>query len=396
MERSLVLLALVVHAGFGAPAPPAIGWPEIAVGGLLLSAIGLGPLACVFMGLRLGSPSAAPVSVAFAILFWVPLLRGAMRGWAPGDILRDAVPVGFLALSLLVGAMRNRVDARVLAAGLAVVGSGFALRYVAMATGLLGSAAPVLHLTYLPNDPAVLFAAVWLPLAAVDGGRRRALHGLVLLAAAGLCWFALILTLQRAALAAGAAVLGLELVRRSWRNPGLVPLLATMGGALWAAYGDMLSAAVTGLMLKTRLVGFNQHDAEIATTLRQFMASPAVILFGEGWGALVTTPAVPGTRVRFVHSFPLFLLLKAGLVGTAAAAAYLAARLEPLPALIGRSAATTAALPALGVALVLHTGFKTLDFGLLLALVALCAQERPSETQVRVGRAARPQVGSGY
>ena len=76
--------------------------------------------------------------------------------------------------------------------------------------------------------------------------------------------------------------------------------------------------------------------------------------------------------VSFTHTFATYVLVKAGLFGCLAMAAYLGSLVPPLLRLVRRDAALGAALlPPLALGLFVHTSFKYLCFGLVLSILVL-------------------------
>ena len=382
--------AALVYGLFGSPTPDAPGWPELAAGLCLVLAAGplAAPAAAAGAGLaaRTGPRWPLVAALAFALALWPALIRGLAAGWPAVAILRDLVPLLFLFLPLLVArrlaaALGTDGALRLAAGALALIGVAFAARYFAITglpVGWLGPAAPTDGLLYLPNSPAVLFAAVLLPLLAVERLARPAPDGwpaaLVLLAGGALCAAALAATLQRAALTAAAVAVALALARRAGDRPGLVLTAVAVGAAALAVEADWVGRLGGLLLWKSAVVGLNQHAAEIAVALEIAGRSPAHALFGAGWGTLLETPTVPGYRVGYLHALPLYLLAKAGVIGLLAVGLYLLALLPAFGRLwCGRPALAAAATAALPIGLLVQPSFKYLGFGLVLTVVALAA-----------------------
>lgn len=405
---TLLLAALVLYGLASSPAPNAPGLAEAAIAVCL--ALAVGPLGVVWAagGAGLvaastaawrdaGSPWLVPASLALLYLALVPSGRSMLEGWQLRAMLRDIVPLAYFFLPLLLAPVLtlrlsapdlNRA-ARVLAAGLVLAGLVFAARFLwitgAWAQGL-DSRVPTDGLLYLGNDPSVTFAALLLSCAGLSCLARPspARLALALLAAAGaaLCLTVLAVTLQRAALAAwlvGTGLYALGLCARHGAALVLLPLAAAVGW--WASAG--LPWQVLGLLAeKTRLVGFNQHDAEIVAALRAVGAEPARALFGAGWGALLDSPAVPTQKVTYFHALPLYLLAKAGALGMLAGLAYVGAVvLAGLRALPACPAPVLAALAPLAVGTLIQPSFKYLTYGACLLLLTLLAAAQAGATE---------------
>ena len=173
-----LIMALAVYGLFGVPAPGRLSWREFAVAGGLVLACGVMRPLLVGTGFMLVDPKARLHDVvgtaAFNYLLWVPLLRGTLSGTDAGDIVRDIIPLIFLFLPVLL-VPTDGASRRILVAGLAAVGVVFALRWwwPGMAFRQVGSFAMPEGDGYLLNSPTVLFAAVWLPLLALEKLERR-------------------------------------------------------------------------------------------------------------------------------------------------------------------------------------------------------------------------------
>jgi hypothetical protein len=375
-----LIVALAVYGLFGVPAPGRLSWREIAVGGGLVLASGVIRPLLVGTGFLLVDPKARLHDVVgtatFNYLLWVPLLRGALLGADAEDIVRDIIPLLFLFLPVLL-ASTDSASRRILVPGLAAVGVVFALRWwwPGVAFRQVGSFVMPEGDGYLLNSPAVLFAAIWLPLLALERLERRpgplsfALMPL-LCCAAVIAGSALAGAVHRAALMmAAVAVIGFA----AWQAPRkpLLPALLLAGLVVSALAGGQLAGTIQQVAWKTETYGLNERSAEAAAVLQQVGASLSDLLLGQGWGALVRSPAVGGMWVSYTHSFATYMLLKTGLIGCLATLAYILSMVPALLRLMRTDPSLAVALiPPLGLGLFAHTSFKYLCFGLL--LTALC------------------------
>ncbi|QJE72161.1 hypothetical protein HHL28_02730 [Aerophototrophica crusticola] len=379
-----LIAALMAYGAFCMPAPQGFGPAELAVALGLFAAIGPARLFALSSGLSLRRPGADMLDWVGSLTLLALLLLGGVRGialgWAERDILRDVVPLGFLFLPLLLGPLLACLTPRVLrrlAHAFALAGLLFALRWwgsQVMGIGPAGMAGPN-SADYLLNSATVPFAAVWLPLAGLRPALERPGRGGWVLAGLGLiaglaCLGALAEAVHRAALLLCLGALGIGFVAQGLLRPrlGLVLLLGLLAAS--SILGPVLLDALDLVARKTEAVGLNNRLAEVEAVLAQTGRSPVAFLLGDGWGALLSNPAVGYLRVSYTHSLASYLLLKVGAVGLVLVLAYLgllAGRI--LAAQARRPDLLLAAGPSLLLGLFLHTSFKFLCFGLLLALL---------------------------
>lgn len=398
-RASALFAALALYGLLSAPAPPEVRAVEAVIGALLVASLGLERPLAVATGHALRAPALAGWeavgALAFVWLLWAPLVRGLTLGWEVGAVLRDVVPLGYLFLPVLLVPLLKRGGpgaVRLLAAGLALAGVLFALRWWRHADwgfGAVGARAMADGLRYFLNAPSVLFAAVALPMAALGlaarGGWWRWGAAAALLVPAALCLGALAGAVHRMAL--GMALLGfLATVPWWWRRaPAAVLGGVLLIGAAVLLLGDTVAGALALVGEKNRLAGTNARIDEAIAVLEQVGRSLPAFLFGDGWGAQVANPAVGGWRVAYTHTLVSYALLKAGVLGLVAVVAYLAA-LAPVAWRLLRSnpPLAVAVLAPLSMALGVHTAFKYLDCGLLLTLMVLAAGETRTEEQRNV------------
>lgn len=366
--------AVGLYGFLGTPAPPGLRWIEIGIAGLLLVAAGLRwpVMAAAGRALRDGPGWAAVGTAALAWLTWVPLLRGVWQGWAPGDILRDVVPLFFLFLPLLLAPVLHRGGRRAgeaLCGALMLAGLLFALRWwrqQGWAFDEFGERTFGDGRTYLLNAPSVLVAAIGFPVLALRlaGWRSMAGWGAAILAgaAAAVCLAALAGAAHRMALGLAVAALAGVGVIHARRAPRLAMVVVLVVVAVSIPFHEAVFGALDRLVEKTRLAGANARIEEVEAVLRLVSASLPSVLFGEGWGALLVNPAVGEWRVSYTHTFASYTLLKTGVLGLAAIAAWLGSlaiparrlwRADPVLALV--------CLPPLLVPFGLHTSFNNVD-----------------------------------
>lgn len=388
-RAAMLFAALSLYGAASAPAPPEVGGVEAVIGLLLIAAVGIRRPIAVAAGQPLGASGTvrweAVGVMALLYLLWLPMLRGAWLGWEARDVVRDVVPLLYLFLPvLLVPLLRDAADGavRLLSGGLMVAGVAFAVRWwveMRWGFGAVGQRFMGDGPFYFLNSPSVLYAALGLPVSALDliraGGLRRWGLALLLLAGAALCLGALAGAVHRMAL--GLAVLAYGAIVAWWgrRAPWLLGAAVLAALLALGLFGDAIVGTVGQIGEKSRLVGGNARIAEALAALDRVGRSLPSLLLGDGWGALFENPSVGGWRVSYTHTLATYFLVKAGMAGVAALLAYLALLL-PLAFKLLRDdmPRACAVLPPLAVALGMHTSFKYLCCGVLLSLMVLMAE----------------------
>jgi len=388
------------------PAPPDPGLAEGLIGLLLVAAVGLTTALRVGSGASVwlaGTPRLEALgSACLLYLAWLPLLLGLGADNDPAQLIRDLIPLLYLFLPALLAARLARGDnpaaaaeaeaaRRWLSAALALAGVAFAGRWWQQhgwALGAIGHLALSDGPSYLANSLTVLFAAIHLPLAAAErllGHRprswRRRLADLalaVLLAAGGaLCLAALAGAVHRLSLVLAGLAFALYLLRRPTLLL-LLPLALLIGLSL---PGGLMTGTVDQVLEKSRLVGVNQRLDEAASVLARLSESPLTALFGCGWGASFSNPAVAGWHVGYTHALATYALLKTGIVGALVLGLWLAALAPSWWRLARRHGRLTLALtPCLITALGAQTSYKYLCFGLILTLMVVAGRPVPATT----------------
>lgn len=386
MVRAYAFMAgLLVYALFSAPTPDRIGIAEILVLAGLLVGIGVSGVMQT-AGLSVEEPAPRwhfPARLLLLFGLSVPLVTGLAQGHLFSLVLRDIIPFLFLLLPLFLSpSFINRVPlAKLFPYMLCLMGLIFVVRV--MASFAINVGAGHFPLGFMPdpgnlvNAPTVLFAALflsgtgglWLIESRTVPEALRA-GGCFLLALALLAGMAGIG--QRAHIGAWALTValwtGMLAVKRPlslWRI-GLV--LAVVSIALWPFATEIL----TGLAQKTSMVGLNNRAEEALAVWESFRDRPLALLFGQGWGASITSPAVGPYPVNYTHSLLTTYLLKTGLCGLVLVLAYLGMFAGGIWRILWAYpvAGLAVAAPFL-IDITLYASFKTLDFGLLLVLIAL-------------------------
>jgi hypothetical protein len=394
VQCAALCAAILVYALCGEPTPPVFGWPEMAVGVLLAVAVGFRSFARAVTPVRGDAHSFWFRAGQFFLLYGlsVPLVGAVIAGANPGNIARDIVPFLFMLLPVfMIDVVRDRVRWHfIVTACVVALGVIFAARVVAplvlASSGMDHAAQLGMNMSgqdprRLANAPSVLFAAMALLGAAGvmmtqrrNGGWINAnsmISAMVLSGLALIPLAAMALVLQRASLgllALGVAFwIGIGIVKKPRRM--VVPLLglAVLCLVVWVPLADV----VVGLVQKNVMVGANMRWQE-AAAVRDALHGIGAILFGNGWGATVKSPAVGDSVVTFTHNLGTTLWLKSGLIGVGLGLAYFGGLALALIRFLPIHPILAVALGApMVIDYVLYASFKSLDFGLILLLAAL-------------------------
>ncbi len=373
--RGLMLfLGLCVYGAFGSPTPERFGAVELIAGLALVVAIGFDGL---WGAVRFSSGQGVWVRGAQALLVYgliVGIGGAVVHGHDVQLLIRDVIAFGFLMLPLFL--YRSGAD-RFVVAGVLVIGILFALR-AAHAVFPFDLPLDGNALYYLGNSPCVLFAALFfMGLAAsrfAQGlGLRCVVPAVLFLALAGLAVLPMALTLQRASLAAVAVygVFAMGVVFLQAPKRALVLCILSLPLFIFGAYGfvDVISALKT----KTAVHGvMNMRVEEWQAVWAAISSSPFTLVFGQGWGASFSSPAVADIRVNYTHSLLSAMLLKTGLAGMILTIFYLGLLARMVLRAMKAEPLLAAALGApILIDVFLYAAYKSLDFGLVLSLIPL-------------------------
>lgn len=388
-----LLAALALYALWGSPTPDRPGVAELLIFILLAGAAGWSGLSVLWRdplpsGVQGGWIRAGQVLFCYGLV--VPVLGGLLRGQEPLAMIRDGAAFLFMLMPLFLWGVvaGDGRRTRMLTVAAVIVGMVFAVR----AAGPLLLArvgrddfAPYLRpddLAYFANAPTVLFAALmlwggagWWLYARYRGCGRVDISpwggGLVLAAAGAVPFAAMALAQQRvtimAVMAGLAFLLLVALVRRPYRAALLWGVAAFAVAAAW----PVLDGVFAALWAKTMAVGANNRWQEAAAVMAALDGDVAAVLWGKGWGALLQSPAVGEYPVNFTHNLLTAYWLKTGLCGVGLVLLYLGGLARFLWPLFWRWPVIALALAApLGVNMLLYASYKSLDFGIILLLLA--------------------------
>jgi len=219
----------------------------------------------------------------------------------------------------------------------------------------------------------MLFAAVYFPILLIETPGRNPrvwLQRALYFAAAFVCWGALSGMMMRGAIVLGILSLSLYAVRQ-WRRPGVPAIMGAVALAVIFFFHEPIARFMASLWEKTEAVGLNARDAEFAAIWKIQAAEPLAFLFGQGWGAVYSSPAVGGYFVNYSHSALGFYFLKTGVIGLMILGFYLFQIIWPLRKHLKANVSLLfAAAPPLILSFTLYTSYKFLGCGILLLLVS--------------------------
>lgn len=362
----MLYAAIILYCLLSSPTPDIMGWAEYGVGALLIIAVG-------FLGIGIMlSQDIESRTIQFQRLFIlfmisIPAVIGVINGHPTSDIIRDIIPILFLILPLCFYG-RNLDFLEVV---LTIGGALFALRYLAPFIPYLDFIPRDTSLLYLANSPLVPFAAIIGFYWAVDKNPSDLTKRLFGFAIAVICFAAMMAMLQRAPVILSAIACFVILGMQARNKPGQsVFIAAIIAACLYPIYPIIVDIGLN-LSEKTMTLGFNNRIEELSSAFAQ------TTWFGYGWGYEWQSPAVGGMWVRFTHNMVSYYALKAGIIGAIMAIGFIVMwvghgvkNMKHSPEII------IAILIPLVIHMTLYTGFKTLDFALLLTLLMLCPRNR--------------------
>lgn len=375
MKRLGFVVAVFLYAVFSSPTPDTPGMVEYAILALLLFS------ATAFVMPR--GRWTVPFLILLGYGVTVPLAVAVFAGNAGGDIMRDLVAFGALAVPVVFyGLFPADKDAqKILLALLLGVGMLFSVRYLVQAfrdLTSLGLTELDHHFLYLANSPLVAFAAGYLLLRGCFTEKRIVYAaGLVVLSLIPIA--AMVGMLQRATLAllalAWVGLLVHTIVKNPKRGTAVLGSCFIVMGVLWPLPGLVWES----LSNKTLQLGWNARGYEIAALLDSLDQNVVTAIFGTGWGSLVKSPAVGDLWVRFSHSLMTSLLWKTGWIGLVMGAGAIAAlTIDAVRRLRQDLVMATALVLPLLPALFLYGSYKSLCFGLLLLGLARLNGQAPA------------------
>ncbi len=377
-------LALLIYGFFGSPTPDSPGVAEGLIGICLAAAIGITGLSTFF---HFKSPQTKfLLSLQFLFLSGMigPIFSALYFGNDLGLILRDMAAFLFLGLPLFFSHRLSRHPAMVktLLAILILCGFVFSVRTLIPVFNIW---IPDGELLYLSNSPLVIFACVFLigrVWSMFEELRPDLISKTILyLGLVGIMLLAMLLDMQRATVGAVFLSLLVFIVFDLWVKPkkAMLPLflMCSLVFILW----PWMLGAVEGMALKTAQVGMNARISEATAVYATIQSDVVSLLFGRGWGAVFSSPAVAGLDVNFTHSWLTTIFLKGGVALTLPALFLVFAALYEIFLIFQRDRVLSMALAwAFLIPVFLYASHKSIDFGLILLMISVWRFLNPSWT----------------
>ncbi|EGG37099.1 MULTISPECIES: hypothetical protein [Paenibacillus] len=385
------ILALLIYAIFSAPFPANPGMTEVLIAALLVLFVSLPTGILVMSGgftlYRRYDTVPMPLHLGFFVLLWLGLLNGGViYRWDSTDILRDLIPCVYLFVPLLLLPAMNRSKFKwlsILPWLIAVMGVILSIRFymeVRISPLDIGKMYYFDNFLYLPYDPSVSFAGVFLTIMAVHTWKStnplRWLSSLAMLIGGFLALGSLMAVAQRAPLGLAALCFAVYFGVSSGRSiRKLIVIIVILIGAGILAQ-EQITSSFDLLLSKQVNYGANGKTDELAAVLQETSKSVYTLLLGIGWGGLFFDPTYM-SEVSFTHSAFTFFLLKGGVIGITVFLAYLSwiiwkclkrVNMQNLPYMLG------AGVPIM-IGLLFQPSFKTLSYGMLLTVLILKDKE---------------------
>ena len=372
-----LLVALILYATLSSPTPDNPSWVEVAIAGLLLGSLGASGF---FQGLKniLSHKKTSSWNIAgYGLLCYgliVPTLLALYHAVSFQVFIRDIIAFGFLCVPIfLVPFLSHSTTRQNLFAKLIIfIGLAFALRVVFLDFSFFTKADELL---YLANSPLVLLAALYCVLCLGDKiSNLKSLYDVKWLVIYGalalLPMLAMYIDFQRASfLAIGLAAFGFGGLM-FFKTPVKTILPAGLLLILLVMFLPYFQIVLESIVTKTSKVGLNMRYQEAMAVWSVVSYNPFSLLFGLGWGAEFSSPAVGMLNVGYTHSLLTYIFLKAGLIALGLTLFYLFFIFQKAIKLIFvNSVWGNALIWPLVIPVILYASYKSLDFGLIMTLI---------------------------
>ena len=373
------IVALFLYGTLSSPTPDNPNIVELSIAVLFITALGVSGL---IKGLRhffLQQKQSLWQIAGYTLLCYglvIPSLVTLGQEVSLQVLIRDVIAFGFLCFPVFVVPflMQSPQRQKVFEKLILFIGLAFALRVVFLDFSFFTQADALL---YLANSPLVLLSSIYLVLRVghktayfkrLSDAKWFVIYAMLAL----LPMLAMYIDFQRAsflAIAFAAISYGLLIFIKT---PVRIVLPVCILLALLVVFFPYFQVVIESIVVKTSKVGLNMRYQEAIAVWSVVSHSPFSMLFGLGWGAEFSSPAVGNLNVGYTHSLLTYVFLKAGLIGLGLTLFYLFC--------IGQKAIKLVFVdPVWGNALIwpfiipvtLYASYKSLDFGLIMTLIVL-------------------------
>lgn len=377
----------IVYGSFSYSAPMQLGVAEFGIALLLFLVLDFGYVLTSLSRIveRREVLDAILCSTYLILLFLFSIIGIYVNQNEINAFLRDVIPMTtfFLPIFIIPSFRYNRLLwESVFTHSLCFVGVAFSIRHFIssdLSLTTLGSGIIVGENSYFSN-PAVLFAAIYLPSFSLICLFRRQYYRFLVFLSFGLVAVApLIAVLLRAQIFLILLCLIVALPYYAKRYGRFVSSAFILGLLLFFLISSVdvaINSFIELVVAKTNSVGaLNARDEEAKAVLTILTEDAASFLFGTGWGGVMYNPAAGG-KVGFTHNFFMFILFKTGLLGFILFSVYVMLIIRRIYILFKSVGKNPSKLP-LGMAiagvclvnLLIEAGYKMLTFGVVLALL---------------------------
>ncbi len=370
----------IVYGFFGDPTPSTVNLVTIAWISLLLLSFSWQNL---FKLHHISNFNIASFT-AFLVGLIGPLIVGALSGHDVILMSRDIVSylfifIGFLYVSTFC-LNRNKAT-KVFLVGLLIIAFGMALRRLGFIPYGVERASIFEDPFALSVVPEILFGSIFLTSFAILSFLKtdKSVFTLIITSAFLLLMaIPLLAVMNMSVMRAGIGVVSVSALISVFILTINRPLagisLSLLLGAVVLVFLKPLNAIFQIFWLKTIMIGTNNRFLEAQTVLHDVLNNPLTFLFGKGWGAVINNPAVGGEQVLYTHSLLSSSLLKGGLLLATLVLMYLLWLLTGIFRQLFRekspldTALYLAIIMTLLVNILIYGGYKTIGFGMVIAL----------------------------
>ncbi len=330
------------------------------------------------------SRNALFIAGVVSVGLFYPLIIGTLSGHDPFLILRDIsaylfIFIGFLFLYYF---KENQSEAtKVIVSGLLVIAFGMALRRLGIIPYGVERASVFEDPFALSVVPEILFGSVFLTSFAIlnflsfEKTLSKQILVFIILTLCALPLLAVMnMSVMRASLAMTFIGIFFSLLILILNRPLAGFSLIVLMAAVITTFIKPITTMFQLFWLKTVMMGTNNRLLEIETVLNAVLTDPFSFLFGKGWGAVLNNPAVGGEQVLYTHSLLSSSLLKGGFVLMSIVGIYIIWLFTGIFTKLFREkrafpmALYLAIIPTFLINTLIYGGYKTIGFGLVLAL----------------------------